>query len=185
MRGLYVLPFTILSIHIDLQDGDQDSPLADLMESFVVLEGDEKLKVEISFWSSNDIHLKFILFAREINDHRKYICYAFSHHLPPDLKMQCKIYCKALLFNEMIYIRTVINLISPIGNTNQTLGEHGPLNIYQRWDQVPRRSKHPLLTGHTRCESYSRLDKRPKIYIYKEPISLLTSSTSLYDNSPP
>ncbi|XP_056016734.1 uncharacterized protein LOC130053461, partial [Ostrea edulis] len=25
---------------------------------------------------------------------------------------------------------------------------------HQRWDQVPRRSKHPLLTGHTRREPY-------------------------------
>jgi hypothetical protein len=25
---------------------------------------------------------------------------------------------------------------------------------YQRWDQVPRRSKHHLLIGHTGCEPY-------------------------------
>jgi hypothetical protein len=44
--------------------------------------------------------------------------------------------------------RTVINLISPIGNTSQRMGVHASLNISE-WDQVPWRSKYPLLTGHT------------------------------------
>jgi hypothetical protein len=26
--------------------------------------------------------------------------------------------------------------------------------LYQRWDQVPWRSKHPMMTDHTRCEHY-------------------------------
>jgi hypothetical protein len=29
------------------------------------------------------------------------------------------------------------------------------LRIYHRWDQVPRRSKHPLSTGHTRRDPSS------------------------------
>jgi hypothetical protein len=29
--------------------------------------------------------------------------------------------------------------------------------IYRRWDRVPRRSKHPLSTGHTRRESGSMI----------------------------
>jgi hypothetical protein len=29
--------------------------------------------------------------------------------------------------------------------------------IYQRWDQVPRRSKYPLTTGHTRRELYFQI----------------------------
>jgi hypothetical protein len=28
---------------------------------------------------------------------------------------------------------------------------------YRRWDQVPRRSKHPLSTGHTRRETSSSI----------------------------
>ncbi|XP_048730227.1 uncharacterized protein LOC125647559 isoform X2 [Ostrea edulis] len=31
---------------------------------------------------------------------------------------------------------------------------------HQRWDQVPRRSKHPLLTGHTRREPYILIRSR-------------------------
>jgi hypothetical protein len=47
--------------------------------------------------------------------------------------------------------RTVINLTSLLGNTNQKMSLHGPLNtVYQ----VPWRSKHTMLTGHTHREPY-------------------------------
>jgi hypothetical protein len=45
-----------------------------------------------------------------------------------------------------------------VGNTNQRnkWANTDPL-IYQRWNQVPRRSKHPLLTNHTRSEPSSMI----------------------------
>jgi hypothetical protein len=37
-------------------------------------------------------------------------------------------------------------------NTKLSEGQHGPPKKLRREDQVQRRSKHPLLTGHTRHE---------------------------------
>jgi hypothetical protein len=55
----------------------------------------------------------------------------------------------------------VINLISPVGNTNQRMGVHGPLNISEGGGgQVPWRSKHSLLTGHIRREPYLNISKK-------------------------
>jgi hypothetical protein len=45
------------------------------------------------------------------------------------------------------YLR-VISLEIQVGITNDP-------RKYRRWDQVPRRSKHPLPTGHTRREPSS------------------------------
>jgi hypothetical protein len=42
------------------------------------------------------------------------------------------------------------------------MGANRDLWIYQRWDQVPRRSKHPLMTGHTRREPYVYFQSRQK-----------------------
>jgi hypothetical protein len=39
-----------------------------------------------------------------------------------------------------------VELISPVGNKNHRMGQTW---IYQRWDQMPKRSKHPLSTSHT------------------------------------
>jgi hypothetical protein len=52
----------------------------------------------------------------------------------------------------------VISLKQQEGNTNQSneLGNTDP-QIYWRWDQVPRRSKHPLLIDHTRREPISTI----------------------------
>jgi hypothetical protein len=49
----------------------------------------------------------------------------------------------------------ISNEMTKITNSNnQRMGVHGPLNIYQRWDQVPWRSEHPLLTSHNRHEPH-------------------------------
>jgi hypothetical protein len=45
-----------------------------------------------------------------------------------------------------------------VGNTNQrNKWANTDPRMYWRWDQVPRRSKHPLLIDHTRCESSSMI----------------------------
>jgi hypothetical protein len=52
----------------------------------------------------------------------------------------------------------VISLKIQVGNTNQRnkWANTNP-RIYRRWDQVPRRSKHPLLIDHTRREPSSMI----------------------------
>ena len=54
--------------------------------------------------------------------------------------------------------RRVISLKIQVGITSQ-INEWAKTDprIYRRWDQVPRRSKHPLLTGHTRREPRSTI----------------------------
>jgi hypothetical protein len=47
-----------------------------------------------------------------------------------------------------------MNLISLIGNTNQRMGVHGPLNISEVGSGAMEEYKHPLLTSHTRREPY-------------------------------
>jgi hypothetical protein len=60
----------------------------------------------------------------------------------------------------MIWLRyqRVISLKIQVGNTNQ-INKWPNTNprIYRRWDQVPRRSMHPLLIDHTRCEASSMI----------------------------
>jgi hypothetical protein len=52
----------------------------------------------------------------------------------------------------------VISLKKPVGNTNQrNQWANKDPRIYRRWDQVPRRSKHPLLIDHTRREPSSMI----------------------------
>jgi hypothetical protein len=47
----------------------------------------------------------------------------------------------------------VISLNIQVGNTNQiNKWANTDPRIYRRWDQMPRRSKHPLLIDHTRRE---------------------------------
>jgi hypothetical protein len=49
----------------------------------------------------------------------------------------------------------VISLQTQVGITSQrNKWAYMDTRVYQRWDQVPRRSKHPLPTGHTRPELY-------------------------------
>jgi hypothetical protein len=50
----------------------------------------------------------------------------------------------------------VISLKIQVGNANQrNKWTNTDPRIYRRWDQVPRRSKHPLLIDHTRHEPSS------------------------------
>jgi hypothetical protein len=61
----------------------------------------------------------------------------------------------APLYNE--FVNTQLYKMAKISNSNQPqIGITSQINmeprIYRRWDQVPRGSKHPLLTGHTRRE---------------------------------
>jgi hypothetical protein len=52
----------------------------------------------------------------------------------------------------------VISLKIQVGNTNQrNEWANTDPRIYQTWDQVPRRSKHPLLIDHTRREPSSMI----------------------------
>ena len=52
--------------------------------------------------------------------------------------------------------RRVISLEIQVGITSQiNKWANTDPRIYRRWDQVPRMSKHPLLTGHTRREPRS------------------------------
>jgi hypothetical protein len=47
----------------------------------------------------------------------------------------------------------VISLKIQVGNTNQrNKWANTDPRLYRRWDQVPRRGKHPMLINHTRCE---------------------------------
>jgi hypothetical protein len=54
--------------------------------------------------------------------------------------------------------QSAISLKIQVGNTNQrnkwANTDHW---IYRRWDQVPKRSKHPLLIDHTRREPSSMI----------------------------
>jgi hypothetical protein len=51
-------------------------------------------------------------------------------------------------------INNVLNvIIIQKANTKSSVGQHGPPTNAKQ-DQVPRRSKHSLLTGHTRREPY-------------------------------
>ena len=54
-------------------------------------------------------------------------------------------------------LRTVINPASPKYNTKMSWTNTDSWT-HQRWDQVPRRSKHPLLTGHTRREPIDQVN---------------------------
>jgi hypothetical protein len=59
----------------------------------------------------------------------------------------------AISVHEIARYQRVIGLKIQVGNTNQrNKWANMDPRIYQRWDQVPRRSKHPLLIDHTRRE---------------------------------
>jgi hypothetical protein len=65
-----------------------------------------------------------------------------------------------LVFFCMKWLRyqRVISLKIQVGNTNQKKKwANTDLQIYRRWDQVLRRSKHPLLIDHTRREPSSMI----------------------------
>jgi hypothetical protein len=52
----------------------------------------------------------------------------------------------------------VISLKIQVGNANQrSKWANTDPRIYQRWGQVPRRSKHPLLIDHTRRKPSSMI----------------------------
>jgi hypothetical protein len=63
-------------------------------------------------------------------------------------------------YHFMVWLRyqRVISLKIQVGNTNQR-NEWASTDprINRRWDQVPRRSKHPLLIDHTRRELSSMI----------------------------
>ena len=63
----------------------------------------------------------------------------------------CFVSTPAKKYNSIPKFRKVINLIKPRSNTNSRNTDPW---TYQRWNQVPRRSKHPLLTGYTHREPY-------------------------------
>jgi hypothetical protein len=56
-------------------------------------------------------------------------------------------------YKKWLRYQRVISLKLQVGNTNQRnkCANTDP-RIYRRWDQVLRRSKHPLLIDHTRRE---------------------------------
>jgi hypothetical protein len=70
-----------------------------------------------------------------------------------------------ICIKKWLRYQRVISLKKPVGNTNQiNKWANTDPRIYRRWDQVPRRSKHPLLAkgGETikhfevdRAQSYS------------------------------
>jgi hypothetical protein len=58
--------------------------------------------------------------------------------------------------NEMAKIPKSLKI--QVGNTNQrNKWANTDPRIYRRWDQVPRKSKHPLLIYHTRREPSSMI----------------------------
>jgi hypothetical protein len=63
------------------------------------------------------------------------------------------IHCTGLWVREMANIPKLISFETHEGIKSQRnkWANTDPW-IYRRWEQVPRRSKHPLSTGHTRCE---------------------------------
>jgi hypothetical protein len=59
---------------------------------------------------------------------------------------------------KWIRYQRVISLKIQVGNTNQrNKWANTDPRIYQRWNQVPRRSKHSLLIDHTRREPSSMI----------------------------
>jgi hypothetical protein len=59
---------------------------------------------------------------------------------------------------EWLRYQRVISLETQVGVTNQiTKWTNTDPQTCRRWDQVPRRSKHPLSTGHTRREPSSMI----------------------------
>jgi hypothetical protein len=58
-----------------------------------------------------------------------------------------KVLMKWLRYQRVISLETQVGVTSQINKWANTDPQTG-----QRWDQVPRRSKHPLLTSHTRRE---------------------------------
>jgi hypothetical protein len=83
-----------------------------------------------------------------------------------------------------------ISLETQVGITNQRnkLANTDPW-IYRRWDQVPRRSKHPLLTSRTRRESHFKR-KKPlvkisvKIRETEEPAVKISASNQVNGRNP-
>jgi hypothetical protein len=73
-------------------------------------------------------------------------------------KMNQKCYLSNSCLIKWLRYQRVISLKIQIGDTNQRnkWANTDPW-IYRRWDQVPRRSKHPLLIDHTRCEPSSMI----------------------------
>ena len=64
--------------------------------------------------------------------------------------------CQTLI--KWLRYQRVISLKIQVGNTNQrNKWANTDPRIYRRWDQVPRRSKHPLLIDHTRREPSSMI----------------------------
>jgi hypothetical protein len=63
-----------------------------------------------------------------------------------------------VLTTKWLRYQRVIGLESQVEITSQRnkWGNTEPL-IYQRWDQVPRKSKHHLLTSHTHSEPSSMI----------------------------
>jgi hypothetical protein len=62
------------------------------------------------------------------------------------------------IYMKWLRYQRVISLKIQVGNTNQrNKWANMDPRIYRRWDQVPRRSKHPLLFDHTRCEPSSMI----------------------------
>jgi hypothetical protein len=65
-----------------------------------------------------------------------------------------------ILHSNMKWLRyqRVISLKIQVGNTNlRNKWANTDPRIYRRWDQVPRRSTHPLLIDHTRREPSSMI----------------------------
>jgi hypothetical protein len=61
-------------------------------------------------------------------------------------------------YMKWLSYQRVISLKMQVGNANQrNKWANTDPRIYRRWDQVPRRSKHPMLIDHTRREPSSMI----------------------------
>jgi hypothetical protein len=54
---------------------------------------------------------------------------------------------------KMLRQRATINVVTPLENINQRWANTDPI-VCQRYNQVSRRSKYPLLSGHPRCDPH-------------------------------
>jgi hypothetical protein len=89
-----------------------------------------------------------------------YLGYTFPSciEMVPDISRISYIAEGIHVYMKWLRYQRVISLKIQVENTNQrNKWANTDPRIYRRWDQVPRRSKHPLLIDHTRREPSSMI----------------------------
>jgi hypothetical protein len=94
-------------------------------------------------------------------------------------------------FKKWLRYQRVISLETQVGITSQRIKwANTDPRIYWRWDQVPRKNKHLLLTGPTRRESHFKRKKENisqisvKIRETEEPTAKISVSNQVNGRNP-